>query len=131
MSEDSHIDPPEPAPPPMAAGQKKFLAALGGVLAVMLLIGAWYLYDIGAFSKRPNYDVKWAYCDPGDSCTAVRAPCESWVAINDRYLDDAQAYYDHMIAMVEESPQMECAAASGIGPPPRAVCLSGLCLPLQ
>ena len=131
MSEGNLIDPPEPVPPPMTAGQKKFLVVLGGALAAMLLIGVWYLYDAGAFSKRPNFDRKWAYCDSGDSCTTIRAPCESWVAINDKHLGDARAYYDHMIALVEDSPDMECPAAPHSDIRPGAYCLSGLCLPQQ
>lgn len=131
MTENDLTDPPEPPPPPMTAGQKKFLAVLGGALAVMLSIGVWYLYDIGAFGKRPNYDMNWAYCSAGDSCTAIRAPCETWVAVNDKHMDDARAYYDHMIALVEETPQMECATAPHDGVQPVAICMSGLCLPLQ
>ena len=127
MSEDNLIDPPEPAPPPMTAGQKKFLAVLGAALAAMLAIGAWYLYDVGAFSSRPSFDRTWAYCESGDRCTAIRAPCESWVAINDKHLDDARAYYDHMITLVEDSPQMECASNPQGDIQPKAYCLSGLC----
>ena len=131
MSEGNLIDPPEPAPPPMTAGQKKFLAVLGAALAAMLLIGAWYLYDIGAFSERPRYDQTWAYCDSGDRCTAIRAPCDSWIAISDKHLDEATAYYDHMIALVEESPQMECASSPQSDVQPKAYCLSGLCMLAQ
>ncbi len=131
MSEGNLTDPPEPAPPPMTAGQRKFLAVLGAALAAMLAIGAWYLYDIGAFSERPRYDQTWAYCDSGDRCAAVRAPCDSWVAISDKHLDDATAYYDHMIALVEESPQMECASSPQSDIQPKAYCLSGLCMLAQ
>ncbi|MCK5274495.1 MAG: hypothetical protein KAR37_07605, partial [Alphaproteobacteria bacterium] len=86
MSEDDLIDPSEPAPPPMTAGQKKFLAVLGAALAAMLAIGIWYLYDVGAFSSRPSFDRTWAYCESGERCTAIRAPGESWVSINNKHL---------------------------------------------
>jgi len=131
MSEGNLLDPPEPVPPPMTAGQKKFLAVLGAGLAVMLAAGAWYLYDIGAFSSRPAYDATWAYCESGEKCTAIRAPCDSWVAIANKHLDDARAYYDHMIALVDESPQMECASSPQSDIQPKAYCLSGLCVTAQ
>lgn len=115
----------------MTAGQKKFLAVLGAALAGMLAIGTWYLYDIGAFSSRPGYDETWAYCESGDKCTAIRAPCDSWIAINNRHLGDASAYYDHMITLVEESSQMECATAPQSDIQPKAYCLSGLCMLAQ
>ncbi len=127
MSEDDPIDPSEPAPPPMTAGQKKFLAVLGAALAALLAIGIWYLYDVGAFSSRPSFDRTWAYCESGERCTAIRAPCESWVSINNKHLGDARAYYDHMIALVEDSPQMECASSPHSDIQPKAYCLSGLC----
>lgn len=128
MPENSLDDLPEPVPPPMTAGQKKFLAALGGALLLMLATGGWYLYDIGAFSSRPNFDRTWAYCSSGDRCTAVLAPCQSWVAINDKNLDEARAYYNHMIAIVEGSPEMKCATAPHSTVQPKAFCLSGLCM---
>jgi hypothetical protein len=131
MPEDNLIDPLDPAPPPMTAGQKKFLGVLGAALAAMLAIGTWYLYDVGAFSSRPSYDRTWAYCESGDRCTAIRAPCESWVAINDKHMGDARAYYDHMIALVEDSPQMECASSLQSDVQPKAYCLSGLCMVAQ
>jgi len=131
MSEGNLIDPPEPAPPPMTAGQKKFLVIMGAGLLVMLVAGAWYLYDIGAFSNRMAYDATWAYCESGEKCTAIRAPCDSWVAVANKHLDDARAYYDHMIALIEESPQMECASSPQSDIQPKAYCLSGLCITAQ
>lgn len=123
-------DPFEPyeRPQPMTAGQKKFLAATGLVMAALLAGGTWYLYDSGAFRSRPAFDQTWAYCESGDRCVAIRAPCESWVAVADKHLDDARAYYDHMIALVENSPQMECASAPHSDIQPKAYCLSGLCI---
>lgn len=128
MSDGDPTEPCEPAPPPLTAGQKKFLGVTGVLLAAMLAAGTWYLFRIGAFDDRPAYEQKWAYCDAGDRCTAIRAPCETWVAINNRYLDDARAYYDHMITLVEGSPQLECATAPHSDIQPRAYCLSGLCI---
>jgi hypothetical protein len=127
MSENDDFDRPN-SPAPLSPGQKRFLAGLGGILLLALVAGAWYLHDIGAFSSRPGYDRSWAYCDAGDSCTAIRAPCDSWVAINDKHLDEARTYYDHMIGLVEESPQMECASAPQGDIQPKAYCLSGLCM---
>ena len=126
MSEESSTEPVDPTPaiPP---GQKRFLIVLGAALVAMLVIGILYLYDLGAFSSRPGYDKTWAYCESGDRCTAIRAPCESWVAISDKNLDVAEAYYDHMIALVEESPQMECGSAPQSEVEPKAYCLAGVC----
>lgn len=112
----------------MTAGQKRFFAILGVALAALLSGGAWYLYESGAFSSRPAYDKTWAYCEAGDRCVAIRAPCETWVAVTERHLEDAKAYYDHMIALVEETPQMECASAPHSDIQPKAYCLSGLCM---
>lgn len=130
MSDDNSIEPYQP-PQPMTAGQKKFLAVLGAALAIMLAAGTWYLYDIGAFSSRPSYDKNWANCEPSDRCIAIRAPCESWAAVNDKHLDEAKAYYDHMIALVEGSPQMECASNPQSDIQPKAYCLAGLCITMQ
>jgi len=126
MSENNNVETASP-PPSMPSGQKKFLAVLGAALAAMLAIGVWYLYDLGAFSSRLSYDRTWAYCESGERCTAVRAPCDSWIAIGDKHLDDARAYYDHMISLVEESPQMECGSAPQGDIQPKAYCLSGIC----
>jgi hypothetical protein len=121
---------PEPfeRPQPMTAGQRKFLTVMAAVLAVILAGGSWYLYKSGAFGSRPAYDQTWAYCEPGDRCVAIRAPCESWVAIAEKNLEDAKAYYDHMIALVEDTPQMKCASAPHNDIQPKAYCLSGLCM---
>jgi hypothetical protein len=126
MSEDTGTEPVNP-PPAIPAGQKKFLIVLGAALVAMLVIGVWYLYDFGAFSSRLSYDRTWAYCESGERCTAIRAPCDSWVAIGDKHLDDARVYYDHMITLVEESPQMECGSAPQGDIEPKAYCLSGIC----
>ena len=131
MSENDPLDFPDAPPGPLTAGQKKFMAVAGGLMAILLAAGVWYLFDIGAFSERPAFQQKWAYCDAGDLCTAIRAPCETWVAVADKYLDDARAYYDHMIALVEETPQMECASAPQSDVQPKAYCLSGLCMTAQ
>ena len=130
MTDGDQFEPFE-RPQPMTAGQKKFLTAMGMALAALLVGGAWYLYDLGAFSSRPAYDQTWAFCEPGDRCVAIRAPCENWVAISEKHLDDAKAYYDHMIALVEESPQMECAPSAPSDIQPKAYCLSGLCMTAQ
>jgi hypothetical protein len=127
MRENSLDDLPEPAPPSMTAGQKKFLAVLGGILLLMLAIGGWYLYELGAFSGRPHYDRTWAYCNSGDRCTAIPAPCDEWVAINNKNVDEASKYYDYTINLVEQSPQMECTNPPYSSMQPRAYCLSGLC----
>ena len=126
MSEDNS---PEPVnrPPEIPPGQKRFLIVLGAALVAMLAIGILYLYDLGAFSTRPSYDKTWAYCESGDRCTAIRAPCDSWVAISNKKLDDAEAYYDHLITLVEESSQMECGSAPQSDIEPKAYCLSGIC----
>jgi len=128
MPENSPDDLPEPSSAPMPPSQKKFMAALGGTLLLMLAVGGWYLFDIGAFSKRPHYDRTWAYCESGDRCTAIPAPCQSWVAINNKNLDQARAYYDHMVSLVEQSPEMQCATAPHSPAQPKAYCLSGLCM---
>lgn len=130
MTDDDDIDPLKPLPP-MTAGQKKFLAVMGSALVVMLAVGAWYLYDNGAFNSRPSYKETWTRCEPDDSCTAIPAPCESWVAVSDKHLDEARAYYDHMIALVEDSPQMECASIPQGDTQPKGYCLSGLCITMQ
>jgi hypothetical protein len=93
----------------------------------MLAIGILYLYDLGAFSTRPSYDKTWAFCESGDRCTAIRAPCDSWVAISNKKLDDAEAYYNHLITLVEDSSQMECGSAPQSDIEPKAYCLSGIC----
>ena len=46
-------------------------------------------------------------------------------------MGDARAYYDHMIALVEDSPQMECASSLQSDIQPKAYCLSGLCMVAQ
>jgi hypothetical protein len=126
-------EPVEPyeRPQPMTAGQKKFLAAMAVLLLTLMAGGILYLYDIGAFSSRPAFKQEWAYCDPGDRCTAIPAPCDSWIAVADKHLEDARAYYDHMITLVENSPQMECATAPQSDIQPKAYCLSGLCMTAQ
>jgi len=126
MSEDNS---PETVsrPPAIPPGQKKFLIVLGAALVAMLAIGILYLYDLGAFSTRPSYDKTWAYCESGDRCTAIRAPCDSWVAISNEKLDDAEAYYNHLITLVESSSQMECGSALQSDIEPKAYCLSGIC----
>jgi hypothetical protein len=129
--EENRFDDHEPPPPPMTASQKKFLAAAGLLLAAGIALGAWYLYEIGAFSNRPTFSESWSFCDPGDRCTAIRGPCDAWLAINEKHLDDARAYYDHVIALVEESPQMECTAPVQSDIQPKAYCLSGLCVTAQ
>lgn len=115
----------------MTAGQKKFLAVMGAVLVLLLAIGAIYLYNIGAFSSRPSYNGTWANCESGDRCVAIRSPCDSWVAVNNKYLDDASAYYDHMITLVEDSPRISCAYSPQNDIQPTAYCLSGLCVTAQ
>jgi len=126
MSEDNS---PEPVsrPPAIPPGQKRFLIVLGAALVTMLAIGILYLYNLGAFSTRPSYDKTWAYCESGDRCTAIRAPCNSWVAISNKKLDDAEAYYNHLITLVEDSAQMECGSAPQSDIEPKAYCLSGIC----
>jgi hypothetical protein len=130
MTDDNNIDPLKPLPP-MTAGQKKFLAVLGSALVLMLAAGTWHLYGIGAFNSRPSYDETWTYCEPDDKCIAIPAPCESWIAVSDKHLDEARAYYDRMIALVEDSPQMECASIPQGDIQPKAYCLSGLCITMQ
>jgi len=126
MPVDNTTDPLDPLPP-MPAGQKKFLAILGAVLLALLAAGVWYLYAEGAFSDRPAYDKTWAWCERGDTCTAVRAPCDSWVAINDNRREEAASYYNHMMTLIEESPQMECNSPPQGDVQPKAYCMSGIC----
>lgn len=95
---------------------------------VALAIGAEYLYSMDAFGSRPRYDETWAKCESDDRCTAIRAPCETWVAVNDSYLDDASAYYDHTIKLVEDSPQIMCPYRPQSDIQPKAYCLSGQCI---
>jgi hypothetical protein len=130
MHEDNNIEPLKPQPP-VTVAQRNFYIGLGAALAAMLASGIWYLYDIGAFSSRQSYDKTWAYCESGEKCIAIRAPCDSWVAIGETHLDDARAYYDHVIALVEDSPQMECASTPQGDIQPKAYCLSGLCIVAQ
>ncbi|MDH5558165.1 MAG: hypothetical protein OEZ03_12485 [Alphaproteobacteria bacterium] len=129
MNDNNLIDPYEPPPPPMTPGQKKFLTILGGVIAVMLTIGALYLYSVGAFSDPPrSFDASWSYCETEDRCVAIEAPCNTWVTINENSLSPAKAYYDHTIAVIENSPTLECGNKPFAGSRPEAMCLAGLCV---
>ena len=129
MTEQNLIDPHEPLPPPLTAGQKKFLFVLGSLLAVTLVAGALYLYNIGAFTDPPrSFDETWAYCEAGDKCIAIEAPCNTWVTVNENNLSAAKAYYDHTIALIENSPTLECGNKPYAGPRPEAMCLVGLCV---
>lgn len=128
MPEGNLYEPPEGPAPPLTSGQKKFMAVTGLLLAAAGIAGAAYLYLSGAFDNRPAFQQGWAYCDAGEGCTAIPAPCGSWIAVNNRSLSDARAYYDHMIELVESSPQMHCATAPHGAARPEAYCLSGLCM---
>lgn len=129
MTEQNLVDPHEPPPPPLTAGQKKFLSVLGGLLAVTLAAGAFYMYSIGAFSSPPrSFDETWGYCETGDKCIAIEAPCDTWVTINENNLNTAQAYYDHTIALIENSPALGCKNKPYSGARPEAMCLAGLCV---
>lgn len=111
----------------MTPGQRRFAVALGLAMVLLVVGGGYYLFQSGAFRDRPQFDRRWEYCESGDRCIAVRAPCESWVSINEKHLDDARAYYGHMISVIENSSELACQSRPHGDRPPIGYCLSGLC----
>ncbi len=105
---------------------KKLLIAAAGLLAVAGGVGYFVLVGTGLLGGRPTFERKWDFCETGDSCVPVLGPCGRWSPVNEKYLDDATAYYDHLITVVETT-ELSCPWGPVPDFQPRAYCLSGFC----
>lgn len=108
--------------------RKRMAVIVGAVAtAAVLAFGGYRLYEaLDARGKRPTFSAEWQRCEAGDTCVAVAAPCQDWEAVNERYHDDAAAYYNHLMAVIESS-ELWCPSRSIPTMTPFAMCLSGQC----
>ncbi len=107
---------------------KHLVWTLGGS-SILLGLGVLVYIIFGLTAGRPDrpvFNPEWVYCDQGDVCVAVQAPCGEWQPVNMKREEDAAAYYGHLITVVEEA-EMVCMSTNLSRWTPAAYCLSGTC----
>lgn len=99
---------------------------LGAAGAVALAVLFYLLSNPLEEPRRALFREGWELCEVGDKCVAVDAPCGEWKPVNEKYEDDAAAYYRHLITVVEKG-EMVCMESFVGGTKPNAWCVSGAC----
>lgn len=109
----------------MKGGRVGWIA--GGASALLLLVATVYFIAglMAGEADRPLFSPEWELCDTGEVCVAVQAPCGEWQPVNEKYEEDAAAYYDHLIRVVES--EMVCMRVNMSTRKPQAFCVSGVC----
>lgn len=97
--------------------------------AGLVFLGA-VIYVAGGFvrgsTERPVYNYEWALCEAAEQCVAVPAPCGEWEAVNKRFETEAEAYYAHLITVVEQQ-EMTCLSTRLSTRIRGAYCQGGIC----
>lgn len=104
------------------------LGWIAGGAGALLLVGVaiYIVAELTAGDRdRPLFSPEWELCDRADICVAVPAPCGEWQPVNEKYEQDAAAYYAHLIAVVES--EMICMSRNLNPRKPQALCISGVC----
>lgn len=91
------------------------------VLAVAAGISILMAEDL-LFDDKPGYSATWTECTADGVCVAVSIPC-GWTAVNRRYKEDAQAFYDYEATLIE----IDCGSEQVSSEPPPTYCRAGLC----
>jgi hypothetical protein len=94
-----------------------------GIAVLIVLAGISLLVAEGLLlAGKPDYSAEWAACSGDDVCVAVSIPC-GWTAINRRYREDAEAYYNYLATVID----IRCSSEDVPSEPPPAYCRAGLC----
>lgn len=108
--------------------KQMFISIAAAIAVAGLVAGGYRLYEtLDTTGKRPTFDPEWQRCEPGDSCVVVAAPCEDWEPVNARYRDDAAAYYQHLMTLIETT-ELWCPSTGNPLLTPRAECVAERCV---
>ncbi len=114
----------------MPINLRKILLVALAMAAAAFVGGTAYYYlpgETGEPDKRQVFDAQWQSCETVDACVVLLAPCGTWETVNRKFQSEAAAYYEHMIALVDESGKFYCAQMPTFGPAPPAICQFGQC----
>ncbi|MDH3230182.1 MAG: hypothetical protein OEN55_10345 [Alphaproteobacteria bacterium] len=94
-----------------------------GIAVLIVLAGISLLVAEGLlFDSKPDYSAKWAECSGDDVCVAVSIPC-GWTAVNRRYREAAEAYYNYLATVID----IRCSSDDVPSEAPPAYCRAGRC----